>query len=474
MVRNFILLTAALALAACSTQQDASGPSSQSSYAVSPLFAQFYADHGGEGLLGAPISAEVAENGLTVQYFQNAKLEYHPQLPGDSQVIMGSLGQDHYGLSRCVPAASAGDSLYFNNCHSVDPAFRDFFEKHGGVDFFGYPISEKYIYQNVALAQNFERASIIFDTSKPAAYMFGLQPLGVVICGTNCTVDPRTIQYLPPPASTATASVAVDPLIRFVQDHGGQRVFGNPVGQVSTGEDGARQQAYDNAVVFVDPAAPEGVAVRALGLKALGGNPSPPAAPISGPNTGYYMKYGHNIANAVFEFFKTYGGEGVFGQPISELQTATGYFVQYFENMVFTVHYNLPADQIVQLLPLGRDGMRVEVAPIRSQAPQLLVVSTQPLRNVFTPATETQTITVQVLDENGLPVSGAQTLFTIHTPAGDMDFTGTTDINGYASYNFGLTSYVPTDFMLYDVVATYGSLSQQASGSFVTWGDPQQ
>jgi hypothetical protein len=281
------------------------------------------------------------------------------------------------------------------------------------------------------------------------------------------------MQNVPPPASTATTTVAVDPLVRFVQDHGGQRVFGNAVGNAITAEDGARQQVYDNAIVYINPAAPEGVSVRPLGLKAHGGTASAPAAPISGPNTGYYMTYGHNIANAVFEFFKEYGGETVFGQPITELETATGYFVQYFENMVFTVHYNLPADQIVQLMPLGREGMHVEVAPIRSQAPQVLVVTTQPLRNVFSPATETQTIAVQVLDENGQPVAGAQTQFTIHTPAGDMDFTGTTDESGYASYTFGLTSYNPTAFMLYDVVATYGSLSQTASSSFVTWGQPK-
>jgi hypothetical protein len=478
MVRYFILLTAALALAACANQPDTTITSSKSQYGVSPIFSQYYADHGGEGVMGAPISSEVSENGLTVQYFQNAKLEYHPQLPGDNQIILASLGQDYYGLSRCVPAASADNTLYFNNCHAVDPAFREYFEKRGGVAFFGYPISERYIFEGVEMAQNFERATIVWDTRKPVEYRFGLLPLGVVVCPkAACSADNRSADFggvvVVPPASTPTSEAAVDPLIRFFQEHGGQRVFGNPLAEPAVGKDGAREQAFDNAILYVNPSAPEGVSLRPLGLKLLG-NPTAPALPLSGPNTGYFVKYGHNIVYNVFDFYKANGGENVFGQPISEMQTAAGYFVQYFENMVFTVHYNLPADQIVQLMPLGRDGSLGQTAAHRNQPPQVLVVWTQPLRNVFSPATETQTITTQVLDENGLAVSGAQTHFTIHTPAGDMDFTGTTDDNGYASYTFGLSSYTPGDFMLYDVTVTYGSLSNTASASFVTWGNQTQ
>ena len=131
-------------------------------------------------------------------------------------MILAGLGQGYYGQAPCVPAGSTADTLYFNNCHSVDPAFRGFFEGQGGVAFFGYPISERYIYQSVLMAQNFERATIVWDSKKPVEYKFGLLPLGVVLCPVSvCAADDRGAIYVLPPASTPTSPAAADPITRF-------------------------------------------------------------------------------------------------------------------------------------------------------------------------------------------------------------------------------------------------------------------
>jgi hypothetical protein len=208
-----------------------------------------------------------------------------------------------------------------------------------------------------------------------------------------------------------------------------------------------------------------------LGLNLLG-NVQPPAVAINGPGTGFFEKYGHNVSYEVLDFYNANGGEAVFGQPLTELQNATGYLTQYFENVVFTIQYNLPPDQRVQVLNLGQHSLAAQAIPIRTSPPQLLVVTTQPLLNAFDPAVAEQTLTARVQDETGLAVAGAQARFIVRTPAGDMEFTGTTDFDGYASYRFNLSSYNPGDYMLYDVKVTYGGLSGSASAAFVTWGKP--
>jgi hypothetical protein len=471
-----IILTLAMALTACGVTavpgDGQAGSVFSTGFAVSPLFADYFAGHGGARVMGEPISGEVPENGATGQYFQNVKLEYHPQLPAGSQIMPASLGQERYGQAPCVPAASANDTLYFNNCHSVDPIFRGFFEKLGGVAFFGYPLSERYIFKGTQLAQNFERAVIVWDATMPAAFQLGLQPLGTVACPPQaCATGINNRAGIPivPPAATATAVAAADPIVHFYQAHGGARVFGQPAGAYQTADDGRRQMIFDNAILVEDSAAQEGVSLRPLGLLMLGSAQSI-SLPFNGPSSRYFTKYGHNITYQVYDFYNAYGGQMVFGQPITELETASGKFVQYFENAAFTVHYNLPPDQVVQLAPLGRLNAHAVKSPQPADPPQVLVIKTQPLRSVFDPTVAQQMVTAQVTDENGRPVSGAQVRFLIHTPAGDMEKTLSSDANGFASYTFKLASYQPGDFMLYDAEARLGDLKTAESGSFVTWG----
>src|SRR6185503_12822190 len=126
----------------------------------------------------------------------------------------------------------------------------------------------------------------------------------------------------------------------------------------------------------------------------------------------------------------------------------------------------------VQLVDLGRQAVTAQsqVMP-RDAPPQLLVVATEPLHDILlNPEADQQTLTVRVLDENGLQVTGAKVKFVVHTPRGDMQLVSETNSDGYASYSFKLSSYKSGDFMLYDVAVSYGTLTSTATGSFVTWG----
>ena len=63
---------------------------------VQDEFLLFYEAFDGERLLGVPISPQMDEGDLRVQYFVNGRLEWHPELDLDQRIQVGPLGTDHY------------------------------------------------------------------------------------------------------------------------------------------------------------------------------------------------------------------------------------------------------------------------------------------------------------------------------------------------------------------------------------------
>jgi hypothetical protein len=65
----------------------------ETQHSISGAFYPFWRDHGALARFGFPISEELHENGYTVQYFERARLEYHPEFSGTPQEIqLGALG----------------------------------------------------------------------------------------------------------------------------------------------------------------------------------------------------------------------------------------------------------------------------------------------------------------------------------------------------------------------------------------------
>ncbi|MBU6333367.1 MAG: L,D-transpeptidase [Chloroflexi bacterium] len=128
-------------------------------------FLGFWLEHGGERIFGLPISGEVVEEGLLVQYFERARFEYHVDAAtGAGQVLLTLLGSQ-LTLGRDFPdGAPAKGAVYFDlTRHTLRGKFLRFWEKFGGLAIFGYPISEPFqeispIDGTVRLTQYFERA----------------------------------------------------------------------------------------------------------------------------------------------------------------------------------------------------------------------------------------------------------------------------------------------------------------------------
>ncbi len=60
-------------------------------FGVEAGFRDFWLANNGEVRFGLPISTEFNENGVTVQYFERARLEWHPELPSGEQIIAGQI-----------------------------------------------------------------------------------------------------------------------------------------------------------------------------------------------------------------------------------------------------------------------------------------------------------------------------------------------------------------------------------------------
>ncbi len=148
----------------------------ESGHTLGGEFRRYWDQHGGVQKLGYPISEEVEEaspvDGQTrkVQYFERAILEYHPEFAGKPNSVMlaavglwVTAGRD---FPRVAPFDSTSERAYFPQTgHSVKETFLHFWQTQGGVDLFGYPISEELPEINVAdgkvyTIQYFERARL--------------------------------------------------------------------------------------------------------------------------------------------------------------------------------------------------------------------------------------------------------------------------------------------------------------------------
>jgi hypothetical protein len=68
----------------------------ESGLTVQDEFLAFYEAHGGEALFGPPITPQLDEAGRRVQYFQNARLEWHPEATLALRIRVSPLGAAHY------------------------------------------------------------------------------------------------------------------------------------------------------------------------------------------------------------------------------------------------------------------------------------------------------------------------------------------------------------------------------------------
>jgi hypothetical protein len=118
------------------------------------VFLHYWESRGGLALFGLPISPELIEEGRTVQYTERARFEWHTENQGtEYEVLAGRLGADMAEARAALgeePFGSVGQPadnsiLYFPETgHTLTAPLRAYWEAHGGLPVFGYPLSQAF------------------------------------------------------------------------------------------------------------------------------------------------------------------------------------------------------------------------------------------------------------------------------------------------------------------------------------------
>jgi hypothetical protein len=172
------------------------------------------------------------------------------------------------GLIGCLCLLS-GDTLaqpnpdprYFPETgHAVDPLFRPFFESHGDLPVFGYPITESHF------SAEHGRWLQYFQNARLETEALG-EPVVISPLPMNLLVDRRT-----PPISAqqvgaggeffpATGHSVMLAFLDFYLHHGGPEVFGYPIAELD--QDGDRLvQYFERAILEWHPELPNGQRVQ--------------------------------------------------------------------------------------------------------------------------------------------------------------------------------------------------------------------
>jgi len=158
-------------------------------------FLAYWQQHGGLAQQGYPISGEIEEksdlNGqtYTVQYFERASFELHPENKAPYDVLLSQLGtfryRDRYGAAgapgqRVNPANAR---LFAETGKQIGGRFRNYWEQHGGLAQQGFPISNEFeevspLDGKTYSVQYFERATFELHKENKAPYDVLLSQLG--------------------------------------------------------------------------------------------------------------------------------------------------------------------------------------------------------------------------------------------------------------------------------------------------------
>jgi peptidoglycan/xylan/chitin deacetylase (PgdA/CDA1 family) len=126
-------------------------------------FLSYWYNHGGDDVIGPPISEAFTEGGATVQYFQSVRLD----LQKDGTVLPGPLGREASGGRTdgpfapiaVLPPDSPDRRGFTESHHTIAYAMRRYWEAHDGASLLGLPIAEEFGQDGMSV-QFFERGEL--------------------------------------------------------------------------------------------------------------------------------------------------------------------------------------------------------------------------------------------------------------------------------------------------------------------------
>ncbi|HET6314037.1 MAG TPA: hypothetical protein VFH60_09385 [Chloroflexia bacterium] len=194
---------------------------------VRGIFLDYWEAHGGLPQQGYPVSEAFAEvsdldgKTYTVQYFERAVFEYHPENRAPTDVLLSQLGTFRYqkkypnGAPGQQPNTSAGSRLFEQTGKRVGGPFLQYWQQNGGLAQQGYPISDEFQEKSeldgkTYRVQYFERAVFELHPDEKPPYNVLLSQLGTFRLRDKYPNGPPVEPTVPPgpggskPAPTST------------------------------------------------------------------------------------------------------------------------------------------------------------------------------------------------------------------------------------------------------------------------------
>jgi beta-lactamase class A len=169
----------------------------QTRQSVGHDFLKFWHSYGGLRAFGFPIGPEQMQGNTLVQYFERARLEWHPENAGadgpQAQVTLGLVGQERasqLGLSWPTGSDPGTGKFFDATGQVVTGGFLDYWLNNGGQRAFGLPISPATNMVsptdgNTYLTQWFQRARMELHPELPPGSQVVLGRLGSELQGAK-------------------------------------------------------------------------------------------------------------------------------------------------------------------------------------------------------------------------------------------------------------------------------------------------
>jgi len=172
----------------------------ETGHAISGRFLTFWQNDGGLPVFGYPLTDEGIENGLSVQYFERQRFEYHPELEGTPYVVelgltgvedaqqRGLLGTSPFNPLPTTTQSDSQTEFFAATGHRLGGGFKNYWHAHGlnmgdegisereSLALFGYPISEEFTDPATGYTvQYFERARFEYhpENAEPYTILLG-------------------------------------------------------------------------------------------------------------------------------------------------------------------------------------------------------------------------------------------------------------------------------------------------------------
>jgi hypothetical protein len=408
----------------------------ETGHIVSHAFLRAFRDKGGLEIFGYPRSEFFYENGVVVQYFQRARMEWYSDRPPSSQIELANVGE-----------------IYLER-----------FGVPGDYDEPAPPPARK--------------------GSAAAASPTDAPPVGAPTAGA-----PEDCEYFP-----ETGHHVCDAFLHYYRAKGGSEIFGSPLTAPFNDPDhgGLRVQYFERARMELHPDGAGGHQVLLGLLVDELGYTFPPVAPDQIPATNtsrqrYFPETKHVVSHAFLFAFREKGGLEIFGYPRSELLYEDGHIVQYFQRARMEWRPKNEIGSQIELTELGRVYLeRFDVPEVHRRprprdgaatgsggAGPSTVIKLDLSASVEHPITGpegTQTIFVHVVDQQGQPVAGAEAAAQVRYPSRqEQVMLPATDESGFTRKSFDLVPSPPGQKVVIEVTVTYADLSGTTQASFLPW-----